>query len=54
MHEDGLAAAGEVTSGGGVTGTRPEWGLCEMGTRMWAIGVPGLYLDVGTLLVPGI
>lgn len=31
-----------------------EGALCELGTPPWAIRVPGVYLDVETLLAPGI
>lgn len=52
VHEDSLAAAGEVASGGVWLGLGQSKGCVNRGAYTWVIGVPSLYLDVEALLAP--
>lgn len=52
VHEDSLAAAGEVASGGVWPGLGQSKGCVNQGAYTWVIGVPSLYLDVEVLLAP--
>lgn len=52
VHEDSLAAAGEVASGGVWPGLGQSKGCVNRGAYTWVIGVPSLYLDVEALLAP--
>lgn len=56
VHEDGLAAAGKVRYGGvwlgiGQSEVCVNWGG---GASAWVKGVTSVYLDIETLLAPGI
>lgn len=52
VHEDSLAAAGEVASGGVWLGLGQSRECVNREAYIWVIGVPSLYLDVEALLAP--